>query len=107
MAFLAEHGFPPREFRQPALGPVMRKDELEYFREVQRGRRALRRSAPAGQPPGSAGNLVTGDGVSSPHGGCRRRRDAFEMIAKFREPAGIIIGLYQERGRAASAGMDR
>jgi len=34
MAFLAEHGFPPRELRRLAIGPVMRKDELEYFREV-------------------------------------------------------------------------
>jgi acyl-CoA thioester hydrolase len=34
MAFFAEHGFPPREFRALALGPVMRKDELEYFHEV-------------------------------------------------------------------------
>jgi acyl-CoA thioester hydrolase len=34
MAFFTEHGFPPSEFRRLALGPVMRKDELEYFREV-------------------------------------------------------------------------
>jgi len=34
MAFFAEHGFPPREFRRLALGPVIRKEELEYFREV-------------------------------------------------------------------------
>ncbi len=34
MAFFAEHGFPPAEFRRLALGPVVRKDELEYFREV-------------------------------------------------------------------------
>lgn len=34
MAFFAEHGFPPSEFRRLALGPVMRKDEVEYFREV-------------------------------------------------------------------------
>ena len=34
MAFFAEHGFPPTEFRRLALGPVIRKDELEYFREV-------------------------------------------------------------------------
>jgi len=34
MAFFAEHGFPPSEFRRLALGPVMRKDELDYFREV-------------------------------------------------------------------------
>src|SRR5256886_119948 len=33
-AFFAEHGFPPGEFRRLALGPVVRKDELEYFREV-------------------------------------------------------------------------
>jgi len=34
MAFFAEHGFAPREFHRRALGPVMRKDELEYFHEV-------------------------------------------------------------------------
>lgn len=34
MAFFAEHGFPPSEFRRLAIGPVMRKDELEYFREI-------------------------------------------------------------------------
>ena len=34
MAFFAERGFPPGEFRRLALGPVIRKDELEYFREV-------------------------------------------------------------------------
>lgn len=34
MAFFAEHGFPPSEFRRLTLGPVIRKDELEYFREI-------------------------------------------------------------------------
>src|SRR5207248_5801739 len=34
MAFFAEHGFPPSEFRRLALGPVIRKEELEYFHEV-------------------------------------------------------------------------
>ena len=34
MAFFAEHGFPPSEFRRLGLGPVVRKDEVEYFREV-------------------------------------------------------------------------
>ncbi len=34
MAFFAEHGFPPTEFRRLAIGPVIRKDEAEYFREV-------------------------------------------------------------------------
>jgi acyl-CoA thioester hydrolase len=34
VAFFAEHGFPPREFRRLALGPVVQKDEVEYFREV-------------------------------------------------------------------------
>jgi acyl-CoA thioester hydrolase len=34
MAFFAEHGFPPREFHRLGIGPVMKKDELEYFREV-------------------------------------------------------------------------
>lgn len=34
LAFLADHGFPPTEFRRLAIGPVIRKDELEYFREV-------------------------------------------------------------------------
>jgi acyl-CoA thioester hydrolase len=34
MAFFSEHGFPPAEFRRLAVGPVMQKDELEYFHEV-------------------------------------------------------------------------
>lgn len=34
MAFFAEHGFAPTEFRRLGIGPVMRKDEVEYFREV-------------------------------------------------------------------------
>lgn len=34
LSFFADHGFPPSEFRRLALGPVIRKDELEYFREV-------------------------------------------------------------------------
>jgi len=34
MAFFSEHGFPPSEFRRLAIGPVIRKDEVEYFREV-------------------------------------------------------------------------
>jgi len=34
LAFMAEHGFPPPELHRLAIGPVIRKDELEYFREV-------------------------------------------------------------------------
>jgi len=34
VAFFAEHGFPPSEFRRLGFGPVVRKDELEYFREI-------------------------------------------------------------------------
>ena len=34
MAFFAEHGFAPGELRKLAVGPVIRKDEVEYFREV-------------------------------------------------------------------------
>ena len=34
VAFFAEHGFPPTEFRRLAIGPVVRKDELEYFKEI-------------------------------------------------------------------------
>jgi acyl-CoA thioester hydrolase len=34
MAFFAEHGFPPAEFRRLAIGPVVRKEEIEYFREI-------------------------------------------------------------------------
>ena len=34
VAFFAEHGFPPTEFRRLAVGPVIRKDEVEYFREI-------------------------------------------------------------------------
>ncbi|MFL5618096.1 MAG: thioesterase family protein [Gemmatimonadaceae bacterium] len=34
VAFFAEHGFSPTEFRRLAVGPVIRKDEVEYFREI-------------------------------------------------------------------------
>jgi acyl-CoA thioester hydrolase len=34
MSFFAEHGFSPAEFRRLAIGPVVKKDELEYFREI-------------------------------------------------------------------------
>lgn len=34
MSFFSEHGFPPGEFRKLAIGPVIRKEELEYFREI-------------------------------------------------------------------------
>jgi acyl-CoA thioester hydrolase len=34
LAFFAEHGFAPSEFRRLAIGPVIRKDEVEYFREI-------------------------------------------------------------------------
>ena len=34
MTFFAEHGFAPSEFRRLGIGPVIRKDELEYFREI-------------------------------------------------------------------------
>ena len=33
LSFLDEHGFPPAEFRKLALGPVVKKEEIEYFRE--------------------------------------------------------------------------
>jgi acyl-CoA thioester hydrolase len=34
MMFFAENGFPMREFVARRLGPVVRKDEIEYFREL-------------------------------------------------------------------------
>lgn len=34
LAFFADHGFPAEEFTRLAFGPVIRKDELEYYREV-------------------------------------------------------------------------
>jgi acyl-CoA thioester hydrolase len=34
MMFFAENGFPMREFVARRLGPVIRKDEIEYFREL-------------------------------------------------------------------------
>jgi acyl-CoA thioester hydrolase len=32
--FLAEHGFPVEEFFRLRIGPVIMKDEVEYFKEV-------------------------------------------------------------------------
>ncbi|HXM61269.1 MAG TPA: thioesterase family protein [Terriglobales bacterium] len=34
MMFFAEWGFPTSEFRRLKIGPVIMKDEIEYFREV-------------------------------------------------------------------------
>ena len=34
MIFFSEHGFPMTEFSRLRLGPVIQKDEIEYFREV-------------------------------------------------------------------------
>ncbi len=34
MMYFAERGFPMSEFRRMKLGPVVKKDELEYFREA-------------------------------------------------------------------------
>ena|SRR5208282_3109158 len=34
MMFFAEQGFPVSEFQRLKIGPVVMKDELEYFREV-------------------------------------------------------------------------
>jgi acyl-CoA thioester hydrolase len=34
LMFFAEHGVPPAEFLRLGIGPVVRKDEIEYFREV-------------------------------------------------------------------------
>jgi acyl-CoA thioester hydrolase len=34
MQFFAEHGFSMREFERLAVGPVILRDELEYFREL-------------------------------------------------------------------------
>jgi acyl-CoA thioester hydrolase len=34
MGFFARHGFPVSEFAKRRIGPVVRRDELEYHREV-------------------------------------------------------------------------
>ena len=34
LAFFAEHGLPPSELQRLGVGPVVRRDEVEYFREV-------------------------------------------------------------------------
>src|SRR5277367_4789878 len=34
MMYFSEHGFPMSEFMRLKIGPVVMKDEIEYFREV-------------------------------------------------------------------------
>jgi acyl-CoA thioester hydrolase len=34
MMYFAEHGFSMREFERRRIGPVVMRDELEYFREL-------------------------------------------------------------------------
>jgi acyl-CoA thioester hydrolase len=35
MMFFSENGFPVEEFIRRKIGPVIRKDEVEYFKEIQ------------------------------------------------------------------------
>ncbi len=34
MSFFKQHGFPVTEFAKRRIGPVVRRDELEYYREI-------------------------------------------------------------------------
>ncbi len=34
MMFFSEHGFPMKEFARLRVGPVIQRDEIEYYREV-------------------------------------------------------------------------
>ena len=34
MSFFKQHGFPASEFAKRQIGPVVRRDELEYYREI-------------------------------------------------------------------------
>lgn len=34
MSFFSENGFPATEFARRRIGPVVRRDEIDYFREV-------------------------------------------------------------------------
>ena len=58
LAFFADHGFPPSEFARLALGPVIRKDELEYFREVRLHDRVMVTFAVRGLSPDGARFVV-------------------------------------------------
>jgi acyl-CoA thioester hydrolase len=67
MAFFAEHGFPPREFLRLALGPVIRKDEVEYFREVRLHDRVTVTYAAGGLSPDGA-RFVLENEIWTPRG---------------------------------------
>lgn len=49
--YLAEHGFPVAEFARLGIGPVVRKDEVEYFREVRLQEQIVVTYALAGHAP--------------------------------------------------------
>ena len=49
--FLIEHGFPMEEFLRLRIGPVVMKDEVEYFREVGLQQEITVTYALAGQAP--------------------------------------------------------
>jgi acyl-CoA thioester hydrolase len=49
--FLIEHGFPMEEFVRLRIGPVVMKDEVEYFREVGLQQEITVTYALAGQAP--------------------------------------------------------
>ena len=67
MQFFAEHGFAMREFERLAIGPVILRDELEYFREL----RLL--------DPFDLSLAVSGSSADRSH---------FRMVNEFRRPDG-------------------
>ena len=58
LAFFAEHGFPPNELRRLAVGPVVRKEELEYFREVSLHDRVIVTHAVLGLSPDASRFII-------------------------------------------------
>ena len=49
--YLAENGFPVTEFARLGIGPVVQRDEVEYFREVRLQEQIVVTYALAGQAP--------------------------------------------------------
>jgi acyl-CoA thioester hydrolase len=67
MSFFMQHGFPVSEFAKRKFGPVVRRDELEYFREISlfdpiRITLALAGIAPDGSRFRLVNEVLTGDG---------------------------------------------
>ncbi len=80
--FLMEHGFPIEEFMRLRIGPVVMKDELEYFKEVGLQQQITVTYALAGHAEDGSRFLLRHE-IFRPDGQAQRTRHQRRRLARF------------------------